>query len=345
MKRKTNVLTLVAVLLSIVLCSTIAANAIEMELEVTDYTNKFQDIQSDSWYIDALNTSVTLGLMQGTSNETFNPNDNITRQEFVMVLYRVDDKINLEKQKNDTVTTNFIDVDVSAWYANAVLWAEHNNITTGISDDKFGVNQSITREEVATLLIRYLENHPYFAIKIDSTDEGEFADIDSVSTWAKDSVEKSRSNGIFIGNQNGEFNPSEFITRAEVAQVMSRFYLNLDCNFNTVFNAENIGKIMFTAVELTLSGVEEKSYEISDNDELSSSIEYFSSLKPNEVTKDFTMETTGVYYLILTVFDKEGKEIIKFKIANTNTLIISGFKAYIFEENCFEDYISRLDAK
>ena len=79
MKRKTNVLTLVAVLLSVVLCSTIAANAMEMNLEITDYTNKYQDIHRDSWYIEAVNTSVTLGLMQGTSNETFNPNDNITR--------------------------------------------------------------------------------------------------------------------------------------------------------------------------------------------------------------------------------------------------------------------------
>ena len=52
----------------------------------------------------------------------------------------------------------FDDVDASAWYADAVYWARLHGIVTGYSTDQFAPDDNITREQLATILMRFLEN-------------------------------------------------------------------------------------------------------------------------------------------------------------------------------------------
>lgn len=58
----------------------------------------------------------------------------------------------------DTGTTAFTDVAADQYYANAVAWAAQNGIVSGTSTTTFAPNAAITREQMATILMRFCEN-------------------------------------------------------------------------------------------------------------------------------------------------------------------------------------------
>ena len=83
----------------------------------------------------------------------FDPNNFVTRTEFVQILY------NMEGKPGDIAyETAFTDVPEGKWYTNAVLWAFRNGIASG-KGNAFDVSGKITREEVATILYQCATNY------------------------------------------------------------------------------------------------------------------------------------------------------------------------------------------
>ena len=97
--------------------------------------SKFRDVSTSDWYFDAVQYVLEKGLMNGTSDWTFAPNDATTRGMIVTILARVEG----------------VNTTGNPWYAAGQKWA----IANGISD---GANMPgvITREQLATILFRYL---------------------------------------------------------------------------------------------------------------------------------------------------------------------------------------------
>ena len=86
--------------------------------------------------------------MQGTG-KGFEPESKMTRAMLVTVLYR------MANTQEKVRGTSFSDVPSGQWYSDAILWAEENNIVSGVSEDKFAPDEDVTREQMALIIYRY----------------------------------------------------------------------------------------------------------------------------------------------------------------------------------------------
>ena len=74
----------------------------------------------------------------------------------------------------------------------------------------------MTREEMAKVFQEYLKVEK----KLSKREKRTFKDQKKLSSWAKESVDSLTSQGILVGDQKGNFNPKQTLTRAQVAQVL-----------------------------------------------------------------------------------------------------------------------------
>lgn len=172
---------------------------------------QFKDVGADHWALNAIAHSVARGYFKGEGEGRFAPNRAITRAEFVTILGR---KAGIAPS---VASTAFGDVKAGAYYAPYVAWAESKGIVKGTGFGKFEPNRTITREEMAVILDKFLsdQNKTY-----SSTNKGQFNDGVKVSSWAKGSVEKMTNQGLLSGVGNGNFVPKGSFTRAQAAQVL-----------------------------------------------------------------------------------------------------------------------------
>ena len=184
---------------------------VQEEAERSAILKRFNDVGVDHWAVDAIAHSVARGYFKGEGNSRFAPNRAITRAEFVTILGR---KAGITPSG---ASTAFRDVKADAYYAPYVAWAESKGIVKGTGFGKFEPNRTITREEMAVILDKFLsdQNKTY-----SSTNKGQFNDGVKVSSWAKESVEKMTNQGLLSGVGNGNFVPKGSFTRAQAAQVL-----------------------------------------------------------------------------------------------------------------------------
>lgn len=161
--------------------------------------SKFRDVAASDWYFDAVQYVLEKGLMNGTSDWTFAPNDATTRGMIVTILARV-----------EGVNTNG-----NPWYAAGQKWAMDNGISDGTNMP--GV---ITREQLATILYRYAKQKGYDVSK--SAALTGFSDADKVSGYAFDAMQWAVAEGLLQGS-NGKLDPQGSATRAQVATILMRF--------------------------------------------------------------------------------------------------------------------------
>lgn len=171
----------------------------------------FGDVTTDHWALDAIAHSYARGYFKGEGEGRFAPERAITRGEFVTILGR---KAGASASNTATI---FQDVSSGAYYAGYVAWAQSQGIIAGVSQGRFEPNRTITREEMAVMLNKFLasQNKSYAA-----TGYGNFSDGGSIAVWAKNSVDKMTRQGLLSGMGNGNFAPKESFSRAQAAQVL-----------------------------------------------------------------------------------------------------------------------------
>ena len=177
----------------------------------------FADVPADAWYYEAIAYICGKGMMNGVAETRFAPQAELTRGMIVTILYRL--------ETDPTYSTAlFPDVPVDAYYTNATAWASGNGIVTGYDDGTFRPEDSITREQLATILYRYAVYKGY-----DVTESGDlsgYTDADCISAYAKDAMAWANSEGLITGVTDTTLNPKGTATRAQVATVLMRFCEN-----------------------------------------------------------------------------------------------------------------------
>ncbi|WP_326910888.1 S-layer homology domain-containing protein [Sedimentibacter sp. MB31-C6] len=180
-----------------------------------NYINLFIDVNETDWFYDAVKFAIENGLMIGTDTYTFEPELLVTRGMLVTILHR------LENQPLD-LNGNFADVKPGDYYYNAVAWAQQNNIILGIGETKFGPNESITREQLATILFRYYLYKNNGAVDT-GADLSEFEDTDLISPYALPAMQWAVKVGLIKGRGEITLAPKGNATRAETAVILQRF--------------------------------------------------------------------------------------------------------------------------
>lgn len=182
----------------------------------------FYDAWPEDWFYAGVKFAYERGWMSGISAHYFDPNGATTRAMVVAILYR------LEGSPAVSGDLKFTDVPAKSWYTDAVKWASEQEIVSGVGGGKFAPDKSITRAEMASILLRYA--------KVKELDRGErsgfegFADASKVAEWAKEGLQWAVAEGVISGVKNGnklELQPVGGATRAQIASVLSRFVQNV----------------------------------------------------------------------------------------------------------------------
>ncbi len=178
-------------------------------------TAGYTDVPVNVWYHEAVDHVVEHGIMEGTGENTFSPNATTTRAQLVTVLYRLAGSPEVE------LSGQFKDVSADHWYAKAVAWAAESEITTGVSDEYFAPNKTVTREQVVTFLYRYAR-----FMGMDVTAQGDlsrFTDKDNVSAYARDAFNWAVETGVVNGMTETTLVPQGTSIRAQIATILMRF--------------------------------------------------------------------------------------------------------------------------
>ena len=175
----------------------------------------FKDSDPKEWYHDGVHWALDEGVMNGTSKTAFEPGTPTTRAMIVTMLWRMEGEPEAE-------AAGFADVEAGSWYEAAVNWAAANEIVKGYSAEKFGPNDPVTREQLATILFRYSgEEDGGAAMGLAGYD-----DADQVSEWAKSAMVWAVSKGIINGVTKTTLEPQSSATRAQVATMLMRYSVN-----------------------------------------------------------------------------------------------------------------------
>ena len=122
------------------------------------YTNGFSDVKNGQWYTDAIAWAAAKGVVGGVGNNRFNPNGNITREQMAAILYRYAQLVGYDTNARGSLNS-FPDAGrVSAYARDALSWAVGAGIIGG-SDGRLLPQGNATRAQVATILMRFIENY------------------------------------------------------------------------------------------------------------------------------------------------------------------------------------------
>lgn len=197
--------------LFISMANTTFANSKNGEKINNDLENKITDIK-DHWAKKPIVEAMKKKLMLGTSDSLFSPNEKITRGEFITILGRlgkVDTKKYLEvKDKN---------IESGKFYTDYMNWAVENKLLPKTS--KALGDENITREEMAHILASYL-----ILMGDDTSTQKLFVydDEKEISDWAYEDIQFLANKDILCGTSHNKFSPKKNLTRAEVAQIISK---------------------------------------------------------------------------------------------------------------------------
>ncbi len=185
---------------------------------LSSYALAFSDVDMASDEGQAIIKMQNCGYIQGFGDNTFRPNDTLTRAQFVTII---------NKMYGYTLSTDnvFKDIKPGEWYYNDVLIAVQAGYIQGYDDGTFKPNNRITREQVCVMMNRILKTELIpFGQNI----------TDTVSDWARDSVEKLVSNRFFLLEEGGKFRALQPITRSETCVALEKCVVDVPINIEPV---------------------------------------------------------------------------------------------------------------
>ena len=185
--------------------------------EITSDDLPFVDVPLGTWYEEGVRSVYEHGLMTGTSATTFSPDVTTTRSMIATILWR------LEGSPVVDYTLTFDDVDLSSWYGEAVRWAASEGIVTGYGNNKFGPDDPITREQMATMLYRYAQHKGYDVSIGENTNLLSYTDFADLGEYAISAMQWACGAGIINGTSDRTLTPLGSATRAQVAVMLMRF--------------------------------------------------------------------------------------------------------------------------
>lgn len=171
-------------------------------------TTGFKDI-NNHWAKSSIDRFVEGGYIKGYSDNTFRPNSNITRAEFVAIFNKY---FGLTSKSGKVFSDT-----IGHWAQSEIDIAVTNNIVNGVNANEFKPNSYLTREQAAVIINNYLNlpNENGYVVN-------KYIDSNRISSWAKLSVEGVLIKGYMGGYSDNTFRPLDNITRAEAVVVLDR---------------------------------------------------------------------------------------------------------------------------
>lgn len=122
---------------------------------------KFTDVVSGSWYEDAVNWGSKNGVVKGTGENKFDPGTPVTREQMAAFMHRYADLAGLDANttgESGAISGYKDSGKVSYWALEAMIWSVEKGLIVGMGNNKLEPQGTATRAQVATILMRYVED-------------------------------------------------------------------------------------------------------------------------------------------------------------------------------------------
>lgn len=159
------------------------------------------------WAEAAISKMAVQGFVKGFPDGTFRPDDNISRAEFAA--------LTVQAFEIQAAGSKVFSDTARHWAGEYIASACARGIVKGYSDDVFGPDDLITREQMALMVCQAAGLQP-------DTAGPDCCDGDQVADWARGAVAAAYKNGIISGMPDGSFRPQEHATRAQAVIVLSK---------------------------------------------------------------------------------------------------------------------------
>ncbi|MCF0122613.1 MAG: S-layer homology domain-containing protein [Ruminiclostridium sp.] len=184
-------------------------------------SDHFPDVTPETvgtWAANAVDFAYNYELVNGLPGGLFGPNESMTRAMLVTVLYRA------AGAPQADITSNFTDLDASAYYYSAVVWAASKGIVKGTGDGStFSPDDLVTRQQIATILFRYAQ-----VMGGDTqilSDLNGYTDRNQVDSYAALPMAWAVGRGIITGTAPSTLSPQDNATRAQVVVILHRYLI------------------------------------------------------------------------------------------------------------------------
>ncbi|WP_337927598.1 GBS Bsp-like repeat-containing protein [Anaerotignum lactatifermentans] len=195
---------------------TVVKEEVQVETNNDSYTGGelFTDVKKENWFYPAVSYVMNKGLMTGMVNGGFAPNEELSKVQSAVILYR------MEGSPEVSLSANTLSIPENAYYAPAVFWADQTGLLDGFRTASIKPEDQITREEMITMLFRYAQQKGFDTQE--RADLSQFADAEKVSPSAKEAVSWAVATGMISGEGKDRLlNPQGSASRAVCAAMIT----------------------------------------------------------------------------------------------------------------------------
>lgn len=190
--------------------------------QTTAQQTQFTDI-AGHWGADYIIKAAERGLFSGYPDGSFHPDEQVTRAQFVTVLWR------LAGRPEAAEETPFTDINGQLEeFRKAISWAYHAGYINGISETEFDPNGKLTREAAMRILFAYNGGQSGMEQMFTATYDAAYKDSNSISTWAKAPIYWGIYQGYITGTGTDTLTPQGIATRAQLAKIMMSYLESLE---------------------------------------------------------------------------------------------------------------------
>ena len=180
---------------------------------IKNLVKSFDDVAANAWYRTQTESLASKGIVAGVTADSFKPNANITRAEFMTMLVKAKGVYDVN------ATCNFSDVSKEAWYYTYVASAVKAGIASGVGDSKFAPNSVITRQEMAVMIANALGEKTVTNV----SSYLKATDASLISAYAKNGMALCVKNEFMVGSGN-KLDPKGNSTRGMAAVVVYKYF-------------------------------------------------------------------------------------------------------------------------
>ena len=197
-----------------------ALTSVNFNINAQDFKSSnliYDDVNSSQWFYKVVYEASEKGFMGKTAKANgvyFEPNLPMSRSMVATVLYRMAGTPTYQNNKT------YSDVKDGMWYAKAIGWASANGVLSGYKDGRFGVDDNITRQDLAIMLRNYASKNGIDTSIVSWL--GNFQDASKVSSYATSAMKWAIKANIISGSKTSKglfLNPNKNATRAECAKI------------------------------------------------------------------------------------------------------------------------------
>lgn len=173
---------------------------------------KFGDIADAAWAKEAIGSLAYEGVVSGYEDGTIRPNTEITRDEFVKLLVMA-----LSVEVKDGAAVPYSDIAAGSWQAPYIAAATEAGIVSGTGTLTFGSGETITRQDMATMIYRAILK---LKLTLPNDKLTAFRDAEMIAGYATEAVNKLAAAGVVSGMGDDTFAPGACATRAQAISMI-----------------------------------------------------------------------------------------------------------------------------